>query len=431
MKLRADFSSLAFALLTAFAAEDAAAAEHVILISVDGLRPEAIETLGDEGAPNFARLRREGAWTHNARSDYGWTSTVPNHSSMVTGRQADGVTGHNYTTNGNPPASATYALNKGSYVAGIFDVAHDHGLKTAFYSSKSKLAIIAQSYNAANGAADATGPDNGAGKIDAYLLRVINNQSGALVTAFAADILAHRYNLTLLHLVDPDPVGHGNNWQTAAYYEAVQRVDGYLGQIFAALDGDPALAQATALIVTADHGGLGAAHDDEADAQNYTIPFYAWGAEVKSPGSLYGLNAGVRADPGTGRPDMAASPQPIRNSDAGNLALSLLALPPVPGSTVNADQSLRVAPPRAAGRFAVAQTQRHPGHGVGIRWESLGLGYRYTVQVAETPAAAWRNAPGVAWPIAHTAWVDVSPAAREKRLFYRVAAEPPPAAQAE
>jgi hypothetical protein len=60
------------------------------------------------------------------------------------------------------------------------------------------------------------------------------------------------------------------------------------------------------------------------------------------------LNPSTRSNPGSGRPDFNASPPPIRNSDSGNLALDLLGLPPVPGSTINASQDLVVgssAPP--------------------------------------------------------------------------------------
>ena len=151
-------SALAF--LLAVSAGTLRSAEFVILVSVDGFRPAAIEQLRAGGElEHLARLQHEGAWTHNARSDYGSTDTVPNHVTMVTGRGVDGADGHNYTNNGSIGAADTLHANKGNYLASVFDVAHDHGLTTALHRSKSKLAIIDQSYDAAGGAPDVTGDD--------------------------------------------------------------------------------------------------------------------------------------------------------------------------------------------------------------------------------------------------------------------------------
>jgi hypothetical protein len=108
------------------------------------------------------------------------------------------------------------------------------------------------------------------------------------------------------------------------------------------VEADAALAGRTMIIVTTDHGGIGANHGESELADNYTIPIFVWGAGV-GRGDLYAMNAETRSDPGGARPDYNAKRQPIRNGDTGNLALGLLGLGPIPGSLINSKQDLRVA----------------------------------------------------------------------------------------
>jgi hypothetical protein len=322
------------------------AADFVIHISVDGLRPDYLQALVDAGnAPNFKRFQDEGAWTNNARTDHTHTITLPNHTSMLTGRpvqQPSGMpntTHHGYTDNGDPAPSWTLH-NQGNlnapYKASTFDVAHDAGLSTALFASKSKFVIYDQSYNATTGASHANGRD----KIDTFYAASTASMQSQLLTNLATN----HYNYTFVHYADPDSAGHGSGWGSTAYNNAVAAVDGHLGDLFDLATADATLAARTTIILSSDHGGSGTGHGDATSPQHYTIPFYAWGAGVV-PGDLYALNSDTRTNPGTSRVSYTASGQPIRNGDGGNLALSLLGLGAIPGSLINAAQDLRLTPP--------------------------------------------------------------------------------------
>jgi hypothetical protein len=321
-------------------------ADYLIHISVDGLRPSYLQAeINNGNAPNFERFQDEGAWTINARTDYTHTITLPNHISMVTGRPVLQPAGmpdtvhHGYTSNSDPPSTWTLH-NQGPdvYKASTFDVVHDAGLSTALYASKSKFSIFDQSYDATTGAEHPNGRD----KIDTFFAQ--QNSSSIMQSQLLADIALNHFNYAFIHYADPDIAGHAYGWGSANYLNAVHTVDGYLGTVFDLIENDATLAGRTAIVLSADHGGTGTGHSDPSLVQDYTIPFFAWGAGV-GHGDLYAFNADSRTDPGTGRPDYNAVGQPIRNGDSGNLALTLLGLGPIPNSLINAAQNLHVTAP--------------------------------------------------------------------------------------
>lgn len=307
---------------------------YVIHISVDGLRPDAVERQTAEALPAFARLRREGAWTHNARTDADLRKTLPSHTDQITGRAALGPAGHGWTLNTDPAPGVTIHSTHGAYVASAFDVVHDAGRRTGAYVSKSKFSLFDLSYDADHGAPDTTGADDGQDKIDAF---VYEADTAALTDRLLADEARAPFAYAFLHLRDPDATGHWWGWSVrrgSRYLRAVQRADVQVGRVLDLVARDPRLRGHTVVIVTADHGGSGHGHYSERPA-NYTVPFYIWGAGV-APSDLYADNAATRADPGTENVGWDAPRQPIRNGDAANLALALLGLPPVPGSTIGA-----------------------------------------------------------------------------------------------
>lgn len=314
---------------------------YVVHISVDGLKPQVLQQLLTAGqAPNFQKLMNEGAWTLNARTDYDYTITLPNHTDMLTGRSVNdkyGISnsGHHWTTNTTPPAGTTLQSNAGYYIASAFDVAHDNGFSTGLYASKDKFVVFRDTYNATNGAPDVTGPDNGRNKIDVYVNNDLN--STAMFNTFLTNMAANPTNYTFVHFNDTDTAGHSYGWGSTQYQTALMNVDAKLGQLFNLIANSPQMNGNTTIILSADHGGSGTNHSTVTNVEHYTIEFMLWGPDIPANTDLYVLNGSATTDPGTSRVDFVSGlGQPIRNGDGGNCALRRLGLSvTIPGSIIN------------------------------------------------------------------------------------------------
>lgn len=304
----------------------------VVAISVDGLNPTAITRLGKTGAPALHRMIEQGTGTLNARSARELTRTLPNHTGMLTGRRISGTSGHHVTVNHDP--GTTLARVNGRYVPGIFDVAHDHGLSTALYTSKSKFRFFDRSWGPTYGRADTVGVNNGRDKIDAFVLGRPTIAASALLRNLSS---SNPHNLQFWHISLPDAVGHEHGFMSAAYLRAIRSTNYLLGRFFLTLRDHPATRARTSVILTADHGGLGASHSDPRKVANFRIPFYTWGRGVTRGPRLYTANPG-RYYPGTRRVGYSGA-QPIRNMDAANTALRLLGLPSLAGVAAPLDTS--------------------------------------------------------------------------------------------
>jgi hypothetical protein len=342
---------LALVLVTAPSAR-AAQVNHVIHMSLDGLGGFYLQffvTNAPARFTNFNRIIAEGASTMNARSDYDFTETMPNHVTIFTARPVrqpgSEPVHHGWELNSDlPPATIHDFANAAvPYKSSFFDVAHDYGRTTALIAGKVRFALCDRSYNATAGALDtvAEGGDNGRDKIDSATVPTSGDVSGNNFTNHVNVLVQDLTNsspkhYTFIHLAEPDLTGHASGWRSAAFSNRVAQIDGQLGRILAAIENNPVLSNNTAFIITADHGGAGnpAVPNNHTDAQyltNYTIPFLIWGPGVPANTNAYVLFAN-RADPGTNRTDYNAVPQPLRNADSGNLALAMLGLPPIPGS---------------------------------------------------------------------------------------------------
>jgi hypothetical protein len=172
------------------------------------------------------------------------------------------------------------------------------------------------------------GEDNGRNKLDRC---VILEDTGLLIDAVEGDLHGGVCDLAFVHIADLDRIGHSESWGSEAWLSALVQVDAWLARLLRFTS--PWWESAPfALVLTADHGGFDGSHLDATDSRDYTIPFFATGPGVAPNSDLYALVAPRRTDPGLGRPRHSDPYQPVRNGDAANAALSLMGLPPVPGS---------------------------------------------------------------------------------------------------
>ena len=304
--------------------------DHVILVSVDGLRSDALLTDQAKSFHNFQRLLT-GAHTLNARTDCDFTVTLPNHVGMLTSRLTNGDGGHNYTENGTPSEETRLIDADGKIMDSIFTVTAANEVHSSLIASKKKFILFKQSYGEI---------------IDDYL---IESNGDKEMAHLLNDLKNHSQQRTFnfIHFLHPDTAGHYHGWNLSAdskYMQSIAAVDALLGDLFDYLDANPEYAERTAIVLTADHGGGAPHHNHHGIGHlwiNYVIPFITWTGDGQVNADLIDLNADTHRDPGIDdpRPQIGKLPV-IRNIDAGNLCLSLLGMPPIANSTRNTQQNI-------------------------------------------------------------------------------------------
>lgn len=212
----------------------------VAIISIDGLRPDAVLS---GGAPNILALTGRGAYSWSAQTILP-SNTLPSHVSMLTGflPEAHGITWDDYL-----PSRGQIL------VPTLFNAARAAGLRTALFAGKKKFTHFRDS-----GCCDVwqccTGGDQ--------------DLAGQASVEASAGI-----DLLVVHLPDVDLAGHANQWMSEGYLAAVRRADDAVGRIVGSL---PPYAT---FIVTADHGGHPTGHGT-ADSLDTTIPWIIVGPAI-------------------------------------------------------------------------------------------------------------------------------------------------------
>lgn len=298
---------------------------QVLAISLDALNPNALRRLGRAGAPHLWRLFDEGTGTLNARTQVELTVTLPNHTSMVTGRRiAAAKGGHGVTWNDDRLTPPTVQKAAHHAVSSVFTRVSAEGASTALYAAKTKFHLWERSW-----------PQ------DIDQVGIFEEDDAAVVAAARQDLVAHDRAFTFVHLGNADKTGHATGWMTPAYLKAVRGLDRQVGLFLADADTRPELDDLT-IILTADHGGVPGAtsHSDTRRPANFTIPFVVWGQGIEHA-DLYTINPDYLR-PGRKVQPRLTGKQPVRNGNVADLALDLLGFAPVPGSSFGRTRHLRV-----------------------------------------------------------------------------------------
>ncbi len=232
--------------------------DHVIVISIDGLRPDAIDRFDAE---TLQRLMRDGRFTLLANTIVP-PKTLPSHASMLTGTPP---AVHGITWNEDMTGDHGYVR-----VPTIFGTARRRGLETAAFFSKTKFEHLAQQ-----------------GDFD-FLQRprggILNIPAGDVENAVEDYLESNKPNLLFVHLADVDFAGHRFGWMSYIYGRAVRVADDAVGEIVDDANAAFGCGNYT-LIVTADHGGHGRNHGLNQPSDRL-IPWITWGKAVKDTGPI-------------------------------------------------------------------------------------------------------------------------------------------------
>jgi predicted AlkP superfamily pyrophosphatase or phosphodiesterase len=219
--------------------------KRVIILSIDGLRPEAIVLTP---MLHLMELMDEGAYSLSAQTIFP-SATLPAHSSMLTGLcpSKHGVNWNDY-------------IPENGYAVGgdLFDLAHTAGLQTVMVVGKEKLRQV-------------TEPSS----TDQFIF--VNDRDTVIMEHLLANF-PQDFSLMFIHFPTTDDMGHVHGWLSPEQLSVTWRADEALGMLLSELN-TRGIRDETTLIVTSDHGGHDQRHGSNLP-EDMTIPWIITGPDV-------------------------------------------------------------------------------------------------------------------------------------------------------
>jgi predicted AlkP superfamily pyrophosphatase or phosphodiesterase len=275
-----------------FAASTTWAAAPVLMISIDGLKPEYVTHADEHGLriPTLRRFMTEGVYADGVVGVVP-TVTYPSHTTLITGvwPAEHGLFNNQVFDPEKKFAGAWYWYAESIKVATLWDVAHQAGIGTASVSwpvsvnAASVDTLIPEYWRATNVGGSTNLQDRylmnaisrPVGFIDEMEQRLGPYMSGNNTTVENGDEVRTRYSLEILehrkpgfmtiHLSAMDDSEHEHGAFSAEAAKTLEAVDGMVARLMAAaLKNDPT----TKIVIVSDHGFLNITH-----AVNLGIPF--------------------------------------------------------------------------------------------------------------------------------------------------------------
>ena len=236
----------------------ATAQMRVVVIGLDGLSPDGIQKAA---TPVLDSLMKNGSYSMRAKAVFP-SSSSPNWASMITGTS---------------PAHHEIWSNDWKRTD-IADKAYCGGQKGQFYPT---IFRAVREQNKDNKIACFYDWDDFGRLLEDDVCTVKVDGKGEDDTATqAADYIAANAPLfTFIHLDHVDHAGHDAGHGTSVYYQSVSKADSLIGKIMNAIRAS-GQAENTAVLITADHGGVGKGHGGHSAAE-MTIPWIISGKGIK------------------------------------------------------------------------------------------------------------------------------------------------------
>lgn len=228
--------------------------KKVILISIDGMRPDGLRACGN---PYVAELERMCTYTYTG-SSVNPSVTFPCHFSMT----------HSVTPERHGILTNTY-VPQVRPVAGLFEKIKRAGGVSAMFYGWEPLRDIAKP---------------GALKFSTYINAYMKESSDTALTDEALRVLSeNKPDFAFLYMVETDEKGgHDNGWMSAEYLRRISIAIDNVRRVIEAY-GDE-----YAVIIMADHGGHDRSHGSTLP-EDMTVPFFFYGAEFEGGKELSGV----------------------------------------------------------------------------------------------------------------------------------------------